>query len=37
MAAFSGQDAEAAKDLKSGMFPGFQQVNMIGSDFTFGE
>jgi hypothetical protein len=34
---FPGQEAGAAKDLKSGMLPGFQQVNVLGRDFTFGE
>jgi hypothetical protein len=27
----------AAEDLKPGMFPGFQQINMIRSDLTFRE
>ena len=30
-------DAVTAIDLKIGMFPGFRQINMIGSDFTFGK
>ena len=34
---FPGQDAGTTINLKSGMLPGFQQVNMIGGDFTFGE
>ena len=34
---FSRQDSGTAKDLKARMSPGFQQVYMIGSDFTFRE
>jgi hypothetical protein len=30
-------DSGAAKDLKTRMPPGFQQINMVGSDFTFRE
>ncbi len=30
-------DSWTAEDLKAGMFPGFQQINMIGSYFTFRE
>jgi len=34
---FLGWIQGAAEDLKFGMPPGFQQINMIGSDFTFRE
>jgi len=34
---FPGMDAGAAENLKTGMPPGFQQINMIGSDLTFRE
>jgi hypothetical protein len=30
-------DTGAAEDLKTRMPPGFQQINMIGSDFAFSE
>jgi len=34
---FSGMDSRASEDLKTGMPPGFQQINIIGSDFAFRE
>jgi len=34
---FPGMDSGTTMDLKTGMPPGFQQIYIIGSDFTFRE